>query len=640
MTGLVDSAETADALADAHAGHDQFVEQQDIAIARRRAALEAFESVEAMHAAFDETGRVLFDMLDDLASDSEADMAQAKRDANMMMMSAAATAQHINKLMRQLFEDDFPVYAASQRLQAIILEMQGIVGAFMAEDHREHLTPLVTEFEALAAESARPFKVLTRHAETDADEAEIAAVRETFNTWTLAASGDGNLFETVQAMLRARQEARDAAALLDRQGDAVAAALSTVVASAEARGAAADAAATSVVTQAQAIMMALTIAVIAGTIALIVFVGRTVIRPIKGMTAAMDALAAGDLTTDVPALERRDEVGHMAQAVAVFKDGLVRSERMAAEQREEEARKARETERVRTLIADFDGAVMAVFERLQQAEEEMRAASRDVRENAEHTRTEAVSVASAADQATANVETVASAADELSSSIREIARQVSQATGVSGQANTQADRTSESIRVLQENVGTISEIVALINDIASQTNLLALNATIEAARAGEAGKGFAVVATEVKDLAAQTARATDEIGTQIGRIQASTRDAVDSIAGITAVIREIGAISSSISAAVEQQGSATQEIARNVQEAATGTQGVSASIDDVRTAAERSDTTARVIAETSESVAAQTAALRRQVAAFLRAVQDGRTAETDAPGQAERPQAA
>ena len=236
------------------------------------------------------------------------------------------------------------------------------------------------------------------------------------------------------------------------------------------------------------------------------------------------------------------------------------------------------------------------------------------------TKTESASVAAAADQASRNVETVASAAEELSSSITEISRQVSQANDVSNRAVTEADETSGQIRILEENVTKIGEIVSLINDIAAQTNLLALNATIEAARAGEAGKGFAVVASEVKNLANQTAKATDEISTQIGQVQASTQQAVSAIGSISGVIRDISEISGSISAAVEEQGAATQEIARNVEEASGGTQSVSVSINDVLQSAQKSDATADAISDASNALSTQSDTLQTRVASFLQEV--------------------
>ncbi|WP_299381223.1 methyl-accepting chemotaxis protein, partial [uncultured Kiloniella sp.] len=214
-------------------------------------------------------------------------------------------------------------------------------------------------------------------------------------------------------------------------------------------------------------------------------------------------------------------------------------------------------------------------------------------------------------------------AEELSASITEISRQVAQSNSVSNNAVSEANKTSEQIKILEENVSQISAVVSLINDIAEQTNLLALNATIEAARAGDAGKGFAVVASEVKNLASQTAKATEEISTQIAEVQSSTDGAVGAINSISEIIGTINEVSASISAAVEEQGAATSEIARNVEEAARGTESVSSSIQDVLHAAEQSSTAAQTITEASNGLSQQTNELRNEVSAFLNEVQDG-----------------
>ncbi|WP_142848504.1 globin-coupled sensor protein [Telmatospirillum sp. J64-1] len=266
----------------------------------------------------------------------------------------------------------------------------------------------------------------------------------------------------------------------------------------------------------------------------------------------------------------------------------------------------------------FEKEVQGLVEIVASAATELQSTARAMAATADQTAEQANHVADAADRASSNVQTVASAAEELTASISEISRQVAQSTAITGTAVTEARRTNELVEGLAEATGRIGEVVQLISDIASQTNLLALNATIEAARAGDAGKGFAVVANEVKSLANQTARATEEISTQIGTVQSRTRDAVGAIRGIGDTIASINQIASAIAAAVEQQGAATQEIARNVQEAASGTSEVSSSIGLVTQAAGETGQAAGEVLVAAGELSRQSERLNDQVNGFLR----------------------
>jgi methyl-accepting chemotaxis protein len=344
---------------------------------------------------------------------------------------------------------------------------------------------------------------------------------------------------------------------------------------------------------------------------------RSAVRPLDGMGIAMTALAGGDTGVEVPALNRRDEIGRMAQALQVFKETAIHErEHAAAREREQAAIAARAAE-VDRVCRSFDEKMNGVLEVVRGAVTDVQSTAGNMSSTAAETSRQSTAVAAASDQASANVQTVASAAEELSASVQEISRQVAQSSMIAGKAVAEAEQTNIRVQGLVEAAQKIGEVVNLINDIAEQTNLLALNATIEAARAGEAGKGFAVVANEVKSLANQTARATEEIGAQIGAIQASTGEAVGAIGGIGATISQINEIASAIAAAVEQQGAATREIARNVQEAAAGTAQVSTNITGVTQAATETGNAAEQMLDSAQSLAYETERLRSEIATFL-----------------------
>ena len=344
---------------------------------------------------------------------------------------------------------------------------------------------------------------------------------------------------------------------------------------------------------------------------------RNIVRPIAAMTSVMQTLAAGDKTIRIPATGRGDEIGAMAQAVRVFRDSMIKADELAAAQEREHAAKEARASRIEAHMQSFDRAVTGILKTVAAASTELDSTASSMSATAEETNRQAMAVATAAEQASTNVETVANAAEELSSSIAEISRQVTRSTDIAGKAVAEANRTNVTVKGLAEAAQKIGAVVKLINEIASQTNLLALNATIEAARAGEAGRGFAVVASEVKSLANQTARATEEIGAQIGAMQSVTGEAVTAIAGIGAVIGQIDEIATTIASAVEEQGAATQQIARNVQQAAAGTQEVSTNITGVTRASSETGEAANQVLAASAEFLQQSDALKRQVEAFL-----------------------
>jgi methyl-accepting chemotaxis protein len=346
--------------------------------------------------------------------------------------------------------------------------------------------------------------------------------------------------------------------------------------------------------------------------------GRSIVVPIKAMTAAMHKIAAGETATVIPAQDRRDEVGAMAQSVQVFKDNMIESVRLRGEQ--DEMKKLAEAEKHNLLgrmADDFEKSVRGSLDALTAAAVELRQTSNGMSSTAESATQQATTVAAVAEQASANVQTVAAATEELASSVSEIGRQAAQSTQIAGQAVEQATRTNMTVQGLSAAAQKIGDVIQLISDIASQTNLLALNATIEAARAGEAGRGFAVVASEVKSLASQTAKATEDISAQVAAMQSATTEAVRAIQGIGDTIGNINEIATAIASAVEQQDSATKEIARNVQEAAQGTGAVSDNIIGVTRAAGETGTAANRVLVSAEDLNKQASLLRGKVDDFV-----------------------
>jgi methyl-accepting chemotaxis protein len=323
------------------------------------------------------------------------------------------------------------------------------------------------------------------------------------------------------------------------------------------------------------------LAAIIGGLGLSIFIGSLISRPVRQLTERMQSLAANDLDSVIPFSRRRDEIGHMAAALQVFRDNA--HERLGLEQAQAEEKRAKEqrAEALFKLVSNFRDSVNATLKQFEQAGETLGDAAGRMASVADSTGRQSEQCVSASGQATANVQTVAAATEELSSSITEIAHQVSQSSKIAIKAVEDADRTGLVVEALVQGVERIGAVVTMISDIASQTNLLALNATIEAARAGEAGKGFAVVASEVKTLAKQTAIATEDIGSKVQEIQTASSGVVAAIQSIRRTIQEMGAITTAIASAVEEQTAATKEISRNVLGASDNVLEVSRSIDGV-----------------------------------------------------------
>jgi methyl-accepting chemotaxis protein len=347
---------------------------------------------------------------------------------------------------------------------------------------------------------------------------------------------------------------------------------------------------------------------------------NSITRPIAAITDAMRRLSSGDLTVQIPGVGGKDEIGHMADATEVFRESMINSRDLSAEQAKEQQVREERARRIEDLTRRFDESAANLLQAVTASATEMEQSARGMAGIADDTNSRSATVASAAQQAAANVQTVASATEELSSSISEIGSQVSKSSHIASQAVTEAKRTDSQIQGLANAAEKIGQVVSMIAAIAEQTNLLALNATIEAARAGEAGRGFAVVAAEVKELASQTSKATEEITSQISAIQSETQVAVGAVQSIGKTVEEMNAIAAAIAAAVEQQGAATGEIARNVEEASRGTQDVTDNILGVSHAAGETKEAASHVTGAASAVSRDASALKAEVEAFLRNV--------------------
>jgi len=361
------------------------------------------------------------------------------------------------------------------------------------------------------------------------------------------------------------------------------------------------------------------LAVVAVALAVVgtVIIRRAVARPLTEITRVTEAVAGGTSTVSIPYGERHDEIGALARSIAVFQETMQRNVELNRVVSEEGMARGRRQEEVAAEIARFGNDIERTVTDLVTSAERMLGASANLADAADGASNRTAGAAMASGEASANVRDIASAAEELAASVEEINRQVAQSSTIAGKAVGEAERTNVEIKALDDAAKRIGDVVKLITAIAEQTNLLALNATIEAARAGEAGRGFAVVASEVKALAGQTAKATDEISTHISGMQEATVRSVDAIAGIQRTIREVGEITETIAAAVTEQGAATQEIARSADIASKRTGDTADEVSRVSEATDETRKEAATVKQVAESLGTVARSIRNQVDGFL-----------------------
>ncbi|UUX51973.1 methyl-accepting chemotaxis protein [Nisaea acidiphila] len=492
----------------------------------------------------------------------------------------------------------------------------GLLNSAASAPDAAALTALAARFDTARDDVEKDIAAFTAQAENQSIP-ELATQMVNFG------AGAEGIFALRQKQLELEAGALNALAESRTTSETIKSSVETLVGNAETAAAESEMQALKVIQDSQNLLFAaVAISAAAGILIGWLLVSQQVVRRLTGLADTMGVIADGDLETEVNT-SGRDEISAMARTVEVFRDNGREVERLRTEQQRAEARATEERRKAMVNLADtFEQSVKAIVDQVGRSAEEMEKSSETMVNASEQVRMESSGVLSVAEVTSSNVSTVAAAAEQLAASVQEISANISETSRVAQQAADKAQMTDRIVASLDEESQKIGEVVKLITDIAEQTNLLALNATIEAARAGDAGKGFAVVASEVKNLATQTAKATEEISAQIDAVQANTNQAVDAIREIGTLIGDMTEKMVAVSSAVEEQGASTDEIARSSSEAAQSTSQVSATMDGMMGVAGEAGTTADQVLSAAKGVASQAQTLNREVATFLNKVRN------------------
>ncbi|MEZ5823474.1 MAG: methyl-accepting chemotaxis protein [Geminicoccaceae bacterium] len=579
------------------------IETYERMVARHREELEEESSAERQLSEADQFGDGLAERLQQIADSNVREMQAAEDEADRLVTVDSADKADINDIVGELFERDYPAVDAAKSLIALVGELESEMQSYLMSEVRDELPAIRARFDNLVDRSNGRFDMLLSVAETDDDKTTYEALRHEFVTWVTALGGDEKLFDTHRDMLDAELAADDLAENLDDVADDLIATLDAFAESADAFSRSADERVAEAIQSGTTRLSIWTLAIVGISLAMMAVVLISVLRPLGNLNEVMDSLASGDISMEVPAIDRHDEIGRMARAVQVFKQNAIEKARLRDEALE---------------MADiFERSVKGLVDSLRGEAQSFVDKGREADSIGETAGTAIDGIGDALGVTGTNIQGTAAAVDEMTHSIGDISQRTQESSGLVSKAYDFAMDTDEASRKLNESANAISNVISIISDIAEQTNLLALNATIEAARAGDAGKGFAVVASEVKQLASQAGNATRSIADQIALMQAATETTTDKIAMVRQMVNQTNENIGSIAAAIEQQNTSCKEVSRNISEIATQSENVSNSFDSVRQSTEQSLDMISLIASSAGGLKERADNLNGNVDSFL-----------------------